>query len=308
MPHVHIGSASWPHAAGGPVVAIGNFDGVHSGHRAVIARLRERAAALGAPTCVYTFDPAPTAIVAPERHQPRILTLADRVRLLGEAGVDHVVVEPFTAAWASHPAEWFAREALGRRVGARAVIVGADFRFGHGRAGDVAALAGWLPSVPVEGLGMVAEGGAVVSSSRVRRLVADGLVEEAATLLGRPHFLRGTVIGGDRRGRTIGFPTANLLNEVELLPAHGVYAVHARVDGGPHLAGAANIGVRPTVDGTRLSIEIHLLDFDADIYGAELTVELVARIRGEQRFAGLDALVAQIRADVAQVRARLAAG
>lgn len=305
MPTVHIGSAAYPPDAGRPAVAIGNFDGVHAGHRAVIARLGAMAAELDAPVCVYTFDPAPTAVVAPERHQARILTLADRIRLLGEVGVDAVIVEPFTKAWAAHPARWFAKEVIERRLRARAVVVGQDFRFGQGRAGDPAALAAWLPGTRVEAIPAFEVGGAVVSSSRVRRLVAEGRVAEAADLLGRPHALRGTVVRGDQRGRTIGVPTANLDNEVELVPAHGVYAVRASVDGGPALAAVANIGVRPTVGGGRMTIEVHLLDFDADIYGCELRVELVARIREERRFEGLGALVGQIRADIAAARALL---
>lgn len=295
-----LGSAA---AQRGPcVVAIGNFDGVHAGHRAVIARLAELGVKHGADTCAYTFDPAPTAVVAPGRHQPRIMTLQERVRRLGEAGVARVVIEPFTRAWAAHPARWFAEEVVRRRLAARAVVVGWNFRFGQGREGDVDALRAWLPDIDVVVLDPVEQGGAIVSSSRIRRLVAAGEVAEAAALLGRPHALTGTVIRGDQRGRTLGFPTANLENDVELIPAHGVYAVRASVDGGPLLPGVLNIGTRPTVDGTRVSIETHLLDVDVDLYGRELRVELVVRIREERRFPSVDALTAQIRVDVARAR------
>ena len=300
MPAVFIGSAACD--LKGAAVAIGNFDGVHAGHRAVIARLRS----FGLPVCVYTFDPAPTAVVAPERHQPRITTLAERVRLLGEAGVDVVIIEPFTRAWAAHPARWFAEVVLERRLRAKALVVGWDFRFGHGREGNAASLRAWLPGMTIAELDVVQAGERAVSSSRVRTLVKEGKVKEAAALLGRPHALTGTIVTGDKRGRTIGFPTANLENEVELLPAHGVYAVRARIDDGPALLGVANIGVRPTVDGRKLSIEVHLLDFDRDVYGCEMRVELIARVREERRFEGIDALATQIRVDVATARDLLA--
>lgn len=306
MTREYPGSDAWPADSPGAVVAIGNFDGVHDGHRAVLTRLFALSAERGAPSCVLTFDPAPTAVVAPHRHQPRILTLRDRVRLLGEAGVDVVVIEPFTPAFAAREARWFAEELLGRRLRARGVVVGYDFRFGHGREGDVAGLRAWLPGVPVVEVDAWTDGGSAVSSSRIRRLVAAGAVEEAATLLGRPHFLRGTVVVGDQRGRTLGFPTANIVSEVELLPAFGVYAVRARVEGGPSRPGVANIGIRPTFGGGAPRIEVHLFDFTGDLYGRELVVELVARVRGELRFDGPAALVAQIAADAARARELLA--
>jgi riboflavin kinase/FMN adenylyltransferase len=305
MTRAYAGAASWPPEGPGPVVAIGNFDGVHAGHRAVLARLFALAAERGAPSCVLTFDPAPTAVLAPDRHQPRILPTDARVRLLGEAGVDAVVLEPFTLALAGRSAEWFARVLLGEQLRVQGLVVGYDFRFGKGREGDAAALRSFLPGVPVVEVGAHAEGGAPVSSSRIRRLVAEGDVAAAARLLGRPHALRGPVVHGDHRGRTIGFPTANVQNEVELLPASGVYAVRARVDGAVH-PGVANIGVRPTFDATEPRVEVHLFDFDGDLYGKRLEVELIARLRGEARFPSVDALVAQIRADADAARAVLA--
>ncbi|MFN7145236.1 MAG: riboflavin biosynthesis protein RibF, partial [Myxococcota bacterium] len=246
MTRVYAGAATWSPDEPGPVVAIGNFDGVHAGHRAVLGELFALAAELGAPSCVLTFEPAPTAVLAPERHQPRILPVADRVRLLGEAGVDVVVVEPFDRDFAARSARAFAEDLLGRTMRVRGVVVGYDFRFGQGREGTADALRAWLPGVRGVEVGAHGEGGAPVSSSRIRRLVATGAVDEAAGLLGRPHALVGTVVHGDQRGRTIGFPTANVANEVELLPAAGVYAVRARVDDGPPMPGVANIGVRPT--------------------------------------------------------------
>ncbi|MDP2305953.1 MAG: bifunctional riboflavin kinase/FAD synthetase [Pseudomonadota bacterium] len=303
MTRVYAGSTAWPSDSPGPVVAIGNFDGVHDGHRAVLRRLFALAAEQGAPSCVLTFDPAPTAVVAPERHQPRILTLEDRVRLLGEEGVDAVVIEPFTPAFAGRSAQWFAEELLGRQLRAQGIVVGYDFRFGHERKGNVAALRAWLPDLPVVEVEAENAGGLPVSSSRVRRLIASGAVEDAAVLLRRPHFVKGTVVSGDQRGRTLGFPTANVESRVELLPGFGVYAVRVRIDDrGPSLPGVANIGVRPTFGGTAPRVEVHLFDFTGDLYGRTLTVELIARVRGEQRFDGVDALVAQIARDETRAR------
>jgi riboflavin kinase/FMN adenylyltransferase len=305
MRSVFLGSASFSASLRGGAVTLGNFDGVHVGHRAVLDVLRDAARRAGGPSVVYTFDPAPTAVLVPERHPPRILPLEARVARLHEAGVDVVVVERFSRAMAAHPAEWFAREVLGRRLGAASVVLGWDARFGHGREGSAEALRGWLPEVEVEVVAPLEQEGAPVSSSRVRALVREGRVEEASALLGRPHRLEGTVVHGDARGRTLGFPTANLLLDTELLPALGVYATWVSVDGGPPLPGVMNFGQRPTVDGTRLSPEVHLLGFSGDLYGCGLAVDLVARLREERRFPSLDTLVAQIREDSRAAAERL---
>lgn len=297
-------SDAWPRDAGPTAVAIGNFDGVHAGHRAVLGRLCALAREREATPVAYTFEPAPTAVLAPERHQPRILALDDRVRLLHEAGAEGVVVEPFTRAFAARPAEWFTDEVLRRRLRARVLVVGYDFRFGAGRGGDVHALRQLLPEVEVVEVGAATAGSAPISSSRIRKLVAAGEVAEAAALLGRPHALLGEVVRGDARGRTIGFPTANVANEIELTPADGVYAVRVGLDAAePTLPGVMNVGRRPTVEGSERRFEVHLLDFAGDLYGRRLRVALTHRLRGEQRFPSLDALRAQIAADVAAARA-----
>ena len=297
---VVLGSASFPASLRGGAVTLGNFDGVHRGHLAVLDALRSAARASGGPAVVYTFDPAPTAVLVPERHPPRIVSLEGRVAALRDAGADVVVVERFSQALAAHPATWFADEVLGRRLGARAVVLGWDARFGRGREGGAHTVRARLPDVAVNELPALCDGDSPVSSSRVRARVRDGDVRGAAALLGRPHRLAGTVVHGDARGRTIGFPTANLLLDTELLPAHGVYAVRARADGVEGVRPAVmNLGVRPTVDGTRLSAEVHLLGWAGDLYGAGMTVELVERVREERRFPSLDALVAQIREDAA---------
>lgn len=283
-------------------VAIGNFDGVHLGHRHVLAGLARVARGAGLPMWVYTFDPAPTAVLVPERHQPRLMTLPRKLELLAELGVDGVVVEPFTRAFAGMTGPEFAERVLRDRLGARAVVVGWDFRFGSGRGGDAAALRAALPGAHVEQLPPLLVDEAPVSSSRIRGLITGGQVAEAAALLGRPHRITGRVVHGDARGRTIGFPTANLSSDVECLPAAGVYRVEARVDGAA-VRGVMNLGMRPTFDGRELRIEVHLLDWAGDLYDRTLDVDVLQRLRGERRFDGIDALVAQIRADVAQARA-----
>ncbi len=291
-----------------PVLTIGNFDGVHIGHQHLLGFVRDRAAALGAPVCVYTFDPPPRVVLAPQHHQPRICTWPDKVRLLGENGVDQVVLERFTRAFAQHPPEWFATEILGKRLNPRAIVVGYDFRFGRARAGTIDLLRRCLPHTPIDQVDALQREGEVVSSSRVRRCVTAGDVAGAALLLGRPHQVRGVVIPGDQRGRTIGFPTANLDLDAELIPPAGVYAVRARVDDGGWLPAVVNLGVRPTFDGERFCFEVHLLDFRGDIYGHQVEVAFVAQLRDEQRFPDAAALVRQIRKDVSAAQAALGLG
>lgn len=294
-------------AAPGPVLSIGNFDGVHRGHRHLLAQVVEDARQRGVPAAVYTFDPPPRAVLAPSQRQPRITAWPERVRLLGELGIDHVIIERFSRAFAQHPPEWFADEVLGARIQPTAMIVGYDFRFGRARAGTVDTLRQRL-AVPVRQVEALVEHGDTLSSSLVRQLLASGEVRRAAELLGRPHVVGGVVVPGDARGRTIGFPTANVETDAELLPAIGVYAVRARIDRGPWRPAVANLGVRPTFGGDGpFLVEVHVLDFSGDIYGREVEVAFVERIRGERRFDGVDALVAQIRQDVQDAR-RLAEG
>jgi riboflavin kinase/FMN adenylyltransferase len=305
MPEIFAGSAAYPEPSPAPVLSVGNYDGLHLGHRHLLEQLVKTARARSAPACVYTFDPPPRVVLAPKQHQPRIQSWPDKVRILGELGVDQVIVERFSSAFSQHPPEWFASEVLGRRIQPQAMVLGYDFRFGRARAGDVHALRRLLPDLPIEQVDALMIDGQAVSSSGIRRLVAQGEVAAARRLLGLEHRIRGTVVGGDQRGRTIGFPTANLDSDAQLLPRHGVYAVRARANGGLWHPGVANLGERPTFDGRRFLIEVHLLDFSGDLYGSELEVGFVARLRDEQRFDGPDALTAQIRADVVAARTRL---
>ena len=284
---------------GAVAIAIGNFDGVHAGHRSVLGKLLALAAAAGIPAWVYTFDPAPTAVLVPERHQPRLLTLPRKLELLAALGINGVVVEAFTPAFAAQTAEAFARRTLVDRLGASVIVVGWDFRFGAGRGGDFDALRAALPGATLEQVPPLLVDDAPVSSSRVRRLIAAGDVTGAAALLGRPHRIAGEVVHGDARGRTIGVPTANLSLPPELcLPAHGVYAVHAL-----GRQAVLNLGVRPTFGGSALRAEVHILDWEGDLYGQVLAVDVITRIRGEQRFESVEALKRQIAADITVARA-----
>ncbi len=290
----------------GIAVAIGNFDGVHVGHRHVLTRLLSLARHRGLPAWVYTFDPAPTAILVPERHQPRLLQLDRKLALLEELGVDGVIIEDFSPSFAAQTAAGFAATTLAQRLGAEVIVVGWDFRFGVGRGGDVDALRAALPKVSIEQVPPLLVDDTPVSSSRIRRLVLSGDVAAAAGLLGRPHRIRGQVIHGEARGRTIGFPTANISVPSELcLPGNGVYAVRVILDG-ESLPGVLNIGQRPTFSGTELRIEAHVLDWSGDLYGQSLDVDVIAALRSEQRFPSAEALVAQIQVDVANARALLA--
>lgn len=291
-----------------PAFAIGNFDGVHLGHRRLVETARSLAAPRGAQTAVLTFDPHPARLFAPELAPPLIVPLARRIELLGEAGVDLVVVEPFTPDFAAISAEDFVARVLGRDLGARDVVVGGDFSFGRGRAGDasqlerLAAASGLgvvvLPQVTAHGL--------VCSSTKIREFVLEGRVDGAALLLGRPFEIDGEVVRGAGRGRGIGFPTANLRPEGELLPKGGVYAGRARrldAPGGWPVRAAINVGTNPTfVEQGGLSIEAHLLDFDGDLYGGRVRLELVRRLRDERRFPDAAALAAQIEDDVGRTR------
>jgi riboflavin kinase/FMN adenylyltransferase len=300
-PVVFHGSDAYTAAPDRPVVTVGNFDGVHRGHAALIGRVVRLARERGAPACVLTFDPSPVEVLRPDRPARRLQGLPEKLASLGALGVDHVVVEAFDQAYSTHDARWFATEVIGRRLGAGALVLGHDFRFGRGRGGGSEDLRSWLP-IPVEEVRATLDGETPVSSSRIRAALDVGDVATAAALLGRPHRVTGTVVTGDKRGRTIGFPTANVSVDPRiLLPAAGVYAV--RLDG---RAGVCNLGLRPTFQGSALRLEVHVFDFDGDLYGAAVCVDFVARLRGERAFPSVEALVAQIRADADAARALLA--
>jgi riboflavin kinase / FMN adenylyltransferase len=283
-------------------VLIGNLDGVHRGHQAVLAQAHKLLESRGLTTVVLTFDPHPNQVLRGWT-PPRLATLERRIELLRRHGANEVIVEPFTAELAALGPDAFAKDLLSARLGAKAVVVGENFRFGARRAGDLEALRsfGGMYGFDVEAAEVAGDEHGPFSSTRVRDAIASGDLDETTRLLGRRHSISGIVESGDRRGRTIGFPTANVGGVVEVLPPHGVYAVFA--DDRP---GVMNLGVRPTVDGKNLRVEVHLFDWDGDLYGSPMRVHLVARLRGEQKFDGLDALKAQIALDAEAARTRLA--
>lgn len=297
-------------ASGPHVVTIGAYDGVHRGHLSVIAQARAAAERLGAKSAVVTFDPHPAHLLRPE-NAPMLLTGLDhKLELLDAAGVDTVVVVPFDEARSAETPEEFVQSVLVECLDAQAVVVGADFHFGANRAGNVEVLAGLGKEhgFEVEGIELLRrDDGRVesVSSTAVRRALAGGEIRIASGLLGRSHELRGTVVQGDQRGRTIGFPTANVAVRPEMaMPADAVYAAwYVRPDGQRYLA-AVNVGKRPTFyqDAEHSLVEAHLLDFAGDLYGEIGRVQFVELIRSEQRFDGIDALKAQLDLDIARAR------
>ncbi|OGP18111.1 MAG: riboflavin biosynthesis protein RibF [Deltaproteobacteria bacterium GWC2_55_46] len=282
------------------VVTLGNFDGVHLGHRKIIGKVRERAGRLGCLSAVYTFEPHPLKVVAPLRSPPLIIDTAKKAELVGALGIDYMVIARFTKEFASkHPREFVEEEI--KPLGAVEVWVGHDFSFGRGKAGTVDYLKklGSELGFSVHVISAYMLGGEVVSSSRIRRLVSEGKVGEAARLLGCPFSIKGRVVRGKAIGKEIGFPTANLFVESELVPAGGVYAAFATV-GGRRLKAVLNIGTAPTFGGKKRCVEVHILGFRDDIYGKKVEVEFIRRLRGERAFASREALVRQIRKDAAR--------
>src|SRR3954447_22348419 len=270
-------------------LAVGEFDGVHRGHREVIR---------GADT-VLTFEPHPRTVVAPEA-APKLLTpLARKVELIAELGAAELVLIPFDATVAAQSAQDFVSDVLVGRLGATRVSVGENFRFGHRARGDAALLTS-VDVFETRVVPLVEVRGEIVSSSHIRGLVAAGDVAEAAHFLGDPFRLRGTVVHGDERGRTLGYPTANLVpDDAYVYPGHGVYACRT----GDGRAAAVSIGVRPTfVTGRGVLVEAFLLDFDGDLYGSELSLDFLERLRGERRFASVEALIAQMERDTEATR------
>jgi riboflavin kinase/FMN adenylyltransferase len=291
-----------PTACRGGAVTVGNFDGVHRGHAALIGELRARADTVGGPAVVVTFDPHPIALLAPARLQPLLTTPPDRADLLHEAGADHVLILRTTPDLLHLDARAFLDGVLGEALGAKAVVEGFNFRFGRGRAGSVELLAEWCRErgLPLAVVPPFRLDGEVVSSSRVRAALEAGDV--AAALLGRPYRLRGVVSAGARRGRALGFPTANLTHPATVVPGDGVYAVRVLLEEGGVWPGAANVGPNPTFGERARKLEAHLIGFEGDLYARPLAVDFIARLRDTRPFAGPAELMAQLQADVAAAR------
>lgn len=291
-----------PDAAGfaACAAAVGNFDGVHVGHAAIVGRLRAAAARHGVPAVVLTFDPHPASVLRPAEAPLPLTTPARRAELLAGLGVDAVCVQPADAALMALEPEAFFAGVLQGRMAARCLVEGRDFRFGARRRGDVEMLAGLCAAagVELEVVPPVVVAGEPVSSSRIRGLVAAGRVAEARALLTAPYRLTGTVVVGARRGATIGFPTANLSGIATLLPALGVYAAQVTVDGATHPA-AVHLGPNVTFGETAVSVEAHLVGFTGDLYGRTLDVDFLDHVRETRRFASVEELKARLADDVA---------
>ena len=288
----------------GCVATIGNFDGVHLGHQAVLGQLAEKADALGLPATVITFEPLPHEYFLADRAPARLTRFREKVHALRRFSVDRLMCLRFDAALASMPAETFIERVLVAGLGVKHLVVGDDFRFGQGRAGDFAMLkaAGREHGFQVVNMHTFRIGDGRVSSTRIREALEAGDMATAEQLLGRPFRLCGRVAHGDKRGRSIGFPTANLKLERQISPVNGVFAVEMFGLEDEPVQGVANVGRRPTVGGVENRLEVHLFDFDRDIYGRHVQVDLLHKVRDEQRFESLDDLIGQIGRDVVAAR------
>jgi riboflavin kinase/FMN adenylyltransferase len=288
----------------GCVATIGNFDGVHRGHQAVFEQLSHTARAQQLPLTVITFEPQPREFFAPAAAPSRLTRLREKLQAMLACGIDRVVCLRFDAGLAGLPPADFIRAILVEGLDVRYLVVGDDFRFGRDRAGNFALLeqAGTQQGFPVVTMQTFDVGGSRVSSTRIRAALEAGDLETAASLLGRPYGMCGRVAHGDKRGRTIGYPTANIHLHRILAPVAGVFAVEMHGLPGAPLPGIANIGSRPTVGGTRSQLEVHLFDIDRDIYGCHVEVSFLYKIREEQRFETLGALQAQIQQDTEQAQ------
>ena len=288
-----------------PVLALGNFDGVHRGHRKILDRVRRVAGERGATSVVMTFDPHPPRVVRPDKAPPLLMTTAQRLEAIAAAGLQGAAIVRFTREMSRWDPETFVQRVLVDWLRVADVWVGANFLFGHDRTGNFSLLRvlGGRYGFKAEKIDPVRYKDFVVSSTRIRRLIGEGRVDEAGALLGHQYFIDGAVIEGDRRGRTIGFPTANLCTENELFPPNGVYATTARIGEVEHPS-VTNVGVRPTVDASgRTTVETHIFNLDRDLYGTSIRIGFVQRLRDERAFDSLDSLKLQIAADCDRARA-----
>ncbi len=288
------------------VLTIGNFDGVHLGHRSVFRNVVSRARTCNGTPAVYTFCPHPLKVLRPDKAPCLITTTAEKEYLIAASGISLMLCPPFTHESAAMRADAFVRDILVGRLALHHLVVGADYAFGRGREGDVAFLRkmGREFGFTVQAIEPVLEGAAACSSTRIRQSLCAGDVAGAVSMLGRHYSLAGTVIDGDKRGRELGYPTANLTTEKELLPATGVYAVKTLLDGRWY-DGVTNVGCKPTYGGQATGVEVHLLDFSGDLYGQKLRLHFFERLREERTFASSEALTRAIRADVEKAKSVL---
>jgi len=302
-------SVPLPQDLRGAVIALGNFDGFHRGHQAVVGRAVTRARAEGRPAIVATFDPHPALYFRRDMPHFRLTTLEQRARLFAGAGADATLVLQFDASLAALSPEAFVAQQLVGRFGAAAVVTGEDFTFGRARAGTAPMLAslGAVHGMAAETVAPVADSEGVISSSRIRTAVIEGDCRTATRLLTRPFAIEGVVVHGDKRGRELGYPTANMELGDYLRPRYGIYAVRARLEDGRMVNGVANLGVRPSFDPPRELLEPYFFDFDGDLYDSIIEVGLIDFLRSEARFDNLDALKAQMAADCEDARRLLSA-
>ena len=298
----HIDDLSVP--SQGTVMTLGNFDGIHRGHQALIGAVVAEAKDLGLVSLVLTFEPHPLKVLAPERAPKMLLAHKDKMQLLQALGVDVVVVQKFDLSFAKLSAEDFVRTVLVDQLKARKVWVGKDLRFGQGRKGGVSDLVRWGSELgfSVATVEPILVDGERVSSSHIRELVSNGQVDRVESMLGRYYSLSGRVVGGNRRGRDLGFPTANLSTRAEVMPLDGIYATLFQLGERQYLS-VSSIGVNPTFGAGPRTVESFIFDFDRDIYGAAVNLSFVRRIRAEQRFDSVDGLVSQIQRDVDDAKA-----
>ena len=304
MMEVIRGSQEIPESFRGAFVTIGNFDGVHLGHRFIFRMLIEEAHREGRPAVAISFDPHPKMVLHPERRPFYLITSPEeKIRLLAGLGIDAFILIPFSVEYARTTAEEFVRGILWERLRIRRILIGHDYTFGRGKEGNEAFLtdAGRRLGFDVEVMDAFCVGDTVISSTKIREALLAGEVRFAASLLGRPYNLAGRVISGNQRGVRLGFPTANIAPDKELVPARGVYAVRVLREGKRH-DGVVNIGFNPTFADKKRSVEVHIFDFHEDIYGESIEILFIERIRDEVRFESPEKLIAQIDRDIARAR------
>lgn len=286
-----------------PAVTLGNFDGVHIGHGEIFRRLKKRSGEIGGEALIFTFDPHPAKVLRPELSPSIITPLPEKLSLIEEHGLDGIILADFNKEFAEqHPAS-FVKDILHEKLGAKLIIIGHDFTFGKGKAGNIDSLIslGKEAGFSVEVVEAIKLDGEIVSSTRIRAMIKDGKVKEASSLLGRHHSIEGKVIKGHGRGKPLGFPTANIDFHAELLPQHGVYAVKVQL-GERALTGVTNIGIKPTFNDDEPSIETHIFDFNESIYGKDLKVSFVDRVRDVRSFSNPQDLSDQIAKDIGKAK------
>jgi len=292
----------------GSVITLGNFDGLHLGHQELVRKVVRRAKEMGARSIVVTFRPHPLKILAPEKCPPLISIYEEKIRLFEKLGIDVLVKIPFSLEFAKMTPGDFVKGILCDMLGAKEIFVGFNYRFGRGREGNIATLKtlGERLGFTVREVEQVSLDGEVISSTKIRHLLREGDVEHAARLLGRTYTITGIVVKGDGRGKELGFPTANIAPKHSIIPAHGVYAVRLLVRDRLY-DGIANIGMRPTFDRNVLTVEVHIFDFNEDIYGEDISLYFIGKIRAEKKFGSAGELIQQIRTDVGVAKDLLSA-